>query len=104
MAHGDYMCCACCDAKIYYRENASSKEMLCERCAKKISDIVGKPIVSVSQFKELIEGYNNQDSLFSFLNDIGFHFCLYSNSLDQMISEKLGTEYTELIKKNIVLR
>jgi len=74
MAHGDYMCCACCDAKIYYRENASSKQMLCERCAKKISDIVGKPIVSVSQFKELIEGYNNQDSLFSFLNDIGFHF------------------------------
>lgn len=102
MAHADYACCACCDSKVYYKENAASKSVLCERCAEKISEIVGKPIVTVSQFRNLIENFNDKKLLFSLLKNINFHFCIYSNPFDQMISEKIGNEYTEEIKELMV--
>lgn len=100
MAHADYACCACCDSKVYYQEDSIPKEVLCEVCSKNISDIANKPITTVSQFKELIEKYSDKDSLFLFLKNIGFHFCFYTNQIDKIVSEKVGYEYTKLIKNN----
>ena len=44
MAHADYACCACCDSKVYYKENAASKSVLCERCAEKLVKLLENPL------------------------------------------------------------
>ena len=33
MAHGDYNCCAVCDSKLEYSNDAQTKEELCSWCA-----------------------------------------------------------------------
>lgn len=100
MAHADYACCACCDSKVYYKEGATPKQILCETCLKNISDITGKIIVAPRDFQNIIENYKSQDELLLFLQKVGFHFCFYSNLLDQIVSNKVGYKYTQFIKNN----
>ena len=69
---------------------------------RKISEIVGKPIVTVSQFRNLIENFNDKKVLLYLLKNINFHFCIYSNPFDQKKKKKIGNEYTEEIKELMV--
>lgn len=93
MAHADYNCCAICDSKLEYSEEATTKERICEGCLKDLRNI-GLNILGVD---ELIEWINSVDLdiVNNALSKLCFRFCYYKNPLDDLLKKKGVKENTK---------
>ena len=89
MAHADYNCCAVCDSKLSYAGfSATAKEEICSRC---VANLAEKGVI-VHDVDELIEWIKNEDAekVAKVLKDVGFRFCYYSNTVDEIVERKIG--------------
>ncbi len=89
MAHGDYSCCAICDCKLCYGEDAT-KEELCTDCLKNIRDkgysfldvyelLAGLRAMPIATAKEL-------------LTSLGYRECYYLNEFDESVKDILANK------------
>ena len=83
MAHADYLCCACCDKKMYSDISSEAKTGLCTECAVYLSMRLGKPIVNHEDLLELIQSYSDKVELKESLEKCGFSSCYYENPIDK---------------------
>lgn len=85
MAHGDYHCCALCDSKMDYSNDARTKEDLCSYCNRKLveSGVIVFDGNELTQWmsKEWHEGRGKEAK--SKLSDLGFSECFYDNEVDR---------------------
>jgi len=89
MAHADYNCCAICDSKLNYAGfDATTKEEICSCC---VANLAEKGVI-VHDVDELIEWIKNEDAgkVAKILKDMGFRFCYYSNTVDEIVEKKIG--------------
>lgn len=91
MAHADYNCCAICDCKMAYSNDASTKEELCSSCAVNVSMMFGEKITGPERFiakaKEL-----PLDVLISALVELGYSECSYNGKIDREMAH-LGVQF-----------
>lgn len=90
MAHGNHHCCAICDRKMAYSQNAKAKKSICSKCAIKLTKL-DVPADSVSAFKEWARGASNLifiGTLFA----VKYKPCGYPNDFDYWIGDRLGME------------
>jgi hypothetical protein len=85
MAHADYSCCAICDSKMNYGEDAT-KEDICVSCIEDLLAIDLK-ITRVSSLMDHIDALSDADAL-AFLHRIGFIPCFYQNDIDQRLIDR----------------
>lgn len=100
MAHAEYNCCAVCDSKLCYAGfNATTKKEICSRC---VANLAEKGVI-VHDVDELIEWIKNEDAerVANILKDVGFSFCCYSNTVDEIVEKKIG-DMIELDDRQIV--
>jgi hypothetical protein len=82
MAHGDYDCCAVCDSKLSYSNDATTKETLCSGCAVNLAQ-KGVFVHGVTELKTwMIEEHPRV--VVSALDSVGFSPCLYPNEVDAL--------------------
>lgn len=83
MAHADYNCCAVCDSKLAYSNQATTKEEICSYCVAKMARLG----VIVGSAHELIEWINREDrdKIESVLSEAKFRFCIYPNEVDMAV-------------------
>lgn len=92
MAHGDYSCCAMCDCKMSYGEEAT-KESFCQGCLCSIADS-GINAVTPDRFLEWAKT-QHRATLAAALLVNGYHRCWYRNSFDSAIQEMLGVNFEQ---------
>jgi hypothetical protein len=85
MAHGDYECCAVCDAKMYYDTEARSKETICSGCVASLA----KRGVIVGNVRELIDWMKREQParVVSVLKAVGLQECYYDNEVDRLFEQ-----------------
>lgn len=102
MAHGDYNCCAVCDCKLEYSNNAQTKSRICESCLIKLRDHKLN-IITVEEFAAWVEKTDKAE-VKRILESIGYSQCFYTNSLDELIKKKIRDDLKlERINDNILL-
>jgi len=77
MAHADYECCAVCDSKMAFSNNANAKYSICGSCVR----ILVKSGVDVATTTELLAWLNAKPDLAP-LVAAGFQVCYYRNPVD----------------------
>ena len=86
MTHADYDCCAICDSKLRYSNDASTKGELCSSCLKGLRSH-GLNIIDVSELIEWIKS-NDKGTVSKILQAVGFKFCCYLNDIDDLVKTK----------------
>lgn len=85
MAHGDYHCCALCDSKMDYSNDARTKEDLCSHCTKSLVEAG----IHVFDGDDLLRAINNEieqgtgREFTDKLKTLGYSKCVYTNELDK---------------------
>ena len=83
--HNDYHCCAICDDKIAYSDNARRKEGICSFCNAELINhgvmIHGVISLVIWMAREKPEG------VYEILDDLGFRKCQYPNAVDELYNE-----------------
>lgn len=83
MAHGDYNCCACCDTKMAYSYDATTKEDLCTGCMRDLH-ATGVMVYSGGELEEWMRnGEDTPERKLQILRKAGFSTCYYTNSVDE---------------------
>lgn len=85
MAHADYNCCAICDCKMEYSNDASTKKTICTDCLKSLrsSEINA---LDTNEFIEWAKSVNKTE-LIKKLKAIGYEKCFYPNEFDEEINK-----------------
>ena len=91
MAHADYCCCACCDSKISYSNDATTKEQICASCA---VDLACQGVIAKSgeQLALWIREEVDNERIRLVLSKVGFCRCYYPNEVDSALTMK-GLEH-----------
>lgn len=90
MAHGDYDCCACCDAKGDYNEDAYAKEDFCAVCAGALADH-GVEARTAEEFNRWLDTVDVETGR-RILEAVGFQRCCYSNPTDEIYNRRFAAE------------
>lgn len=85
MAHADYSCCAICDCKMSYGEDAT-KEEICTDCLKTLRSN-GIQALDPGEFVEWAKSksLDHVEDLREILKAIGYSACCYGNDFDRSI-------------------
>lgn len=84
MAHGDYNCCAICDAKMAYNSgDARTKEDVCVDCIER-AIAAGQPITRAAQIKDVLAPLDDAGAL-AWLHSMGYCPCYYQNEIDDYL-------------------
>ena len=84
MAHGDYNCCAVCDSKLEYSNDAQTKEELCSWCAVNLAQD-GVFVHNVDELKKWMEE-TNPLVVVTVLTKNHFSTCYYKNEVDDLFN------------------
>lgn len=79
MAHSDYHCCACCDCKLAYSHDATTKEQVCTDCLRGLH-AAGVMVYTGDELAAWIEAH--PDQAVGLLPTLGFATCWYQNAVD----------------------
>lgn len=87
MAHGDYECCACCDERGHYDDDAAAKDWLCASCACELA----RRGVYVHNADEFLEWVKTAEvaRMCQVLIELGFRQCYYGNKIDRTVTARL---------------
>jgi len=87
MAHADYECCAVCDSKGYYSNDAGSKEIICSEC---VASLARRGVI-VGSVEELKVWMTQEEpaKVVSLLQEVGFSVCRYGNDVDDLFESRL---------------
>jgi len=88
MAHAGYDCCAICDSKQSYNEEAYTKEEICSHCLKALR-AEGLSILDVSELLAWIQS-TEPTIVRATLISVGFSFCYYPNAVDRTVAYVLS--------------
>jgi len=90
MAHADYECCAICDRKVYYSNDAGSKEILCSEC---VTNLARRDVI-VGSVEELKVWMTQEESakVVPLLQEVGFRKCYYANEIDVLFESRWAQE------------
>ncbi|HEY9462834.1 MAG TPA: hypothetical protein VIR54_07075 [Vicinamibacterales bacterium] len=80
MAHGDYNCCALCDCKMDYANDATTKEEVCVDCMKALHS-AGVMVYTGAELEAWIKA--NPAVARDLLPALGFYECFYANPVDE---------------------
>ena len=86
MAHGDYDCCAVCDSKLGYSNDACTKEEVCAYCAVALVQ-VGILARNGDEFAQWIKA-NDIATIYEKLVNRPVKRCYYGNAVDDALNEK----------------
>ena len=86
MAHADYNCCAICDSKMEYSEDAQTKERICLDCLRKLRSLK-LDILDVPELLQWIESHSTSEVEIA-LRSMVFSFCYYPNAVDKLVRAK----------------
>jgi len=86
MAHNNYHCCAICDDKLGYSQEARPKEDICLFCRKQLEDNYNLKLccywsLTAWMRKEKLE------QVIAILDNLGFRKCQYPNTVDELYDE-----------------
>lgn len=86
MAHGDYHCCAVCDCKMAYSNDAKTKESICGPC---VADMARQGVIcgTVEELTTWI-AQNPPEKVAEVLTKAGFQKCFYTGEIDQVVENK----------------
>ena len=84
MAHGDYNCCAVCDSKLEYSNDAQTKEELCSWCAVNLAQD-GVFVHDVDELKKWMKE-TNPLVVVTVLTKNHFSTCYYKNEVDDLFN------------------
>lgn len=85
MAHGDYDCCAVCDSKIDYSDDAETKENLCQDCVRSMHALTGDLIQTQAELLAWLKEATPEQVIAA-----GIVPCFYGNPVDTAVREILG--------------
>lgn len=83
MAHGDYDCCAVCDRKLNYNEDASTKEEICPKCAVNMTLATGQRITTPDALIGWIGTATTEQ-----LDEARIVECFYRNPVDDAVTAR----------------
>jgi hypothetical protein len=82
MAHADYNCCAVCDSKLEYSNDARTKEEICSWCAVNLAQD-GVFVHDVDELKKWMRE-ENPLTIVTILIKNHFSTCYYKNEVDDL--------------------
>jgi hypothetical protein len=88
MAHADYDCCAVCDDKLSYNEDAMTKGEICSSCLKSLNQTHNLNVWGVEDFIAWIDKTPAKE-VEKILKAVGFSYCCYWNAVDEAVALKL---------------
>lgn len=86
MAHADYECCAICDSKVYYSNDAGSKEIICSSCVANMAEH-GVILHNVEELKVWMST-EAPEKVIATLDKAGFSVCFYGNEIDELYESR----------------
>ena len=88
MAHADYDCCAVCDRKLSYSNDANTKAEICPFC---LSNLHQEDVLVYTPYEFIEWIITHEDTIVKdVLLSIEFRFCFYPNNVDDNVRMKLG--------------
>ena len=92
MAHADYNCCAVCDCKRSYNDDAEAKEEICPECLRNLHKAGASDVYTVGELVLWIEETTAND-LAKTLVEVGYCACWYGNPVDEAVKLRLGDTF-----------